>query len=259
MRSVQSFLKADSYTGKAVWLGLALLTTLSMYLLFHYNKTLYYQLGIEAQGLERATAILYAISGICLIGLFLYVNAQKHLRGARFRLNKIGLLCWGLFFLVVAGEEESWGQWIFNYEISESIRDISHQDETNLHNLEFIQGTVEPTRVLNVFVLIFGVLLPLVVQLPLIRRTMTYYHIPTIPLHAMPFFLFGFLFFRFISIIDNHWIHSEICEFFYSLGFFVFSLWTCCSSGLHEESARPTRERVEPANDLALASSRADT
>lgn len=47
--------------------------------------------------------------------------------------------------LLAAGEEISWGQRIFNFEVSQQFRDLNYQNEANLHNLlpgELFNGVI---------------------------------------------------------------------------------------------------------------------
>jgi hypothetical protein len=46
----------------------------------------------------------------------------------------------GLFLFLAAGEEISWGQRFLGISTPESIREVNTQGETNLHNIEGIQG-----------------------------------------------------------------------------------------------------------------------
>jgi hypothetical protein len=65
----------------------------------------------------------------------------------------------GIFFLI--GEEISWGQRIFGWQTSESIRAINKQGETNLHNMEGIRLVF---KWIVVMIGACGTLLPLIIM-----------------------------------------------------------------------------------------------
>ena len=123
----------------------------SMILLITSQVTpeLYIALTEEGKNFELLTAIFYLLSGISL----LYVAAKQrkvHL------LSSIFILLLGLFFIFIGGEEESWGQWMFNYDVSESVKQVNTQDEINIHNLNIFKGALNPHFILNLFILLFG-------------------------------------------------------------------------------------------------------
>ncbi len=60
------------------------------------------------------------------------------------------LRLWGLFFLLVALEEISWGQFIFGYEVP-SVQKINYQGEVNIHNLFSLYGKVWPYIIFTFF------------------------------------------------------------------------------------------------------------
>lgn len=68
----------------------------------------------------------------CLIAIFVFsIRLLLRTRGLQ-RLMFMGL---AIASFVVAGEEMSWGQWIFYWDTPESMAAINLQNETNLHNL----------------------------------------------------------------------------------------------------------------------------
>jgi len=66
----------------------------------------------------------------------------------------------GLFLFVCTGEEISWGQRIFGFETPGVISVINEQKEFNLHNLEL--EYIHPYGIVSWFMLIYGIILPLV-------------------------------------------------------------------------------------------------
>lgn len=58
------------------------------------------------------------------------------------RLGALVLLGLGLVLLMLGGEEISWGQRLFGWGTPEAFTSANAQDETNLHNLNQLQGTL---------------------------------------------------------------------------------------------------------------------
>ena len=71
--------------------------------------------------------VVAALVGICAICVFL---AIRHNGFARYVFGFLGLAA-----ILIAGEEMSWGQWIFRWSTPESLAAVNLQNETNLHNL----------------------------------------------------------------------------------------------------------------------------
>jgi len=66
------------------------------------------------------------------------------------RMTNIWLIGICLLFFLAGGEEISWGQRIFAVTTPDTLRTINVQGETNLHNIEWINGSV---RALSLLVL----------------------------------------------------------------------------------------------------------
>ena len=83
------------------------------------------------------------------------------LRGmARARLLRVWVALWALACLYFAGEEMSWGQWLFGWETPEVVRRFNDQGETNLHNVSNFLDQV-PRAFVELFLFVGGLLLPL--------------------------------------------------------------------------------------------------
>jgi len=93
----------------------------------------------------------------------------------------------GVFYIVCAGEEISWGQRIFNWETPEKFAEANSQGETNLHNLETLP--IHPKDVVSWFMKLFGIGLPVIFYYVfkkrdhLLRRCVA-------PLSLVPLFIF---------------------------------------------------------------------
>lgn len=93
----------------------------------------------------------------------------------------------GIFFIVCAGEEISWGQRVFGWETPQSFADANEQGETNLHNLEHLP--IHPKDVVSWFMKLFGIGFPLIFYFVfkgrdhLLRRCVA-------PMSLVPLFIF---------------------------------------------------------------------
>ena len=160
-------------------------------------------------------------------GFFLLLTAYRShfLRGRRpiayFFIVSLALL---LFFL--AGEEISWGQRIFDITVPDIFIAYSVQDETNLHNIWFIDGKIQASLI--IFSLVLGVALPLIAMTPLGRRLMQTYCCPAPPLPYAILFIgavvVGFVYMGYGSPLDPPDRAWEVREFLISCGVVLFAL-----------------------------------
>lgn len=94
-----------------------------------YNRDLFI-IFIQEDGIvEYVQFIFYSLASILF---FKSIKKSKHF------FKKIYIILF-IFSFFIAGEEISWGQRILGIETPESYKQINHQDETTIHNLEFIQ------------------------------------------------------------------------------------------------------------------------
>lgn len=108
-------------------------------------------------------------------GLLLAAGVVALRRGAasgKTRLGAVVLLGMGLVLLMLGGEEISWGQRLFGWGTPEAFTDLNAQNETNLHNLNELQGTLlDGDRLFRIGWVTLFVLLPLAVWLvPRVRE-----------------------------------------------------------------------------------------
>lgn len=151
----------DAGLYRGFWLGLPLILYFGHYALrafagqHFYNHYILHELGFTEQ------ATLVTLIGTLLIGLF--VLARTAQLGDR-RLTIFFVLFWlGCFYF--AGEEASWGQHLIGWHTPAEWDTINNQDETNLHNLSGIAGSLLdqlPRNLLGVAALIGGAIIPLV-------------------------------------------------------------------------------------------------
>lgn len=124
-------------------------------------------LGVVAVGMGKKAYKIYTMEdGIAeIIQVFLYLTAFVYCLKVTKKLWQtdqkiIGAMYWvvliGLFFMI--GEELSWGQRIFGWETSETLREINKQEETNLHNIHGVGSTF---KWLQMVAGAYGTILPL--------------------------------------------------------------------------------------------------
>lgn len=127
---------------------------LFLYAIFLYvyldNESRFMSLVAEDSWVEYSTSLFFLLSGLGLFWL------QKYVKHTFIRLGVI-LAATGL--LVIAGEEVSWGQRIFNIATPEVIAQHNTQGEITLHNQSFIYQFIVPAYV--VIGLIAGLFAPM--------------------------------------------------------------------------------------------------
>lgn len=104
--------------------------------------------GMDTGVVEYATVLLFAWSGLAAAWL------ARRGRGLQRWVFALGAAA----CLLIAGEEMSWGQWLFHWSTPEPIAAVNLQDETNVHNLMGPQGW-EFAYSLGGFVLIAAVMI----------------------------------------------------------------------------------------------------
>jgi hypothetical protein len=133
---------------------------------------------------EYSQFFLYLFAG----AIFVYVAAHRGFRN---------LWYWGyaVLFLLVAGEEVSWGQRIFNEVVPPSIEAINVQHEMNLHNLNGVHQHHHLYAMLVCATICYAI--PLTDRfIPAIRDLYRRFNMPIFPswLFALPAIGFAFMF-----------------------------------------------------------------
>ena len=121
--------KRKSLTG-AICLVVLSIAVVSV-ILRTYNSALLSYLAHEDGVFENLEAIDYLIAAAALF----YVTFAM-------RLRNIWVLGVALMFLMAGGEEISWGQRLLGVDTPEGLKAVNVQGETNLHNLEALNGSI---------------------------------------------------------------------------------------------------------------------
>lgn len=128
-----SYIFYQDYAKKrALYHVVAPLTLILMYVVVMVSPKLFIFLVQEDGISETGQFLFYLISGIFAFRASLIFRKKN-------KLNFLLFLLFGIGMLFVAFEEISWGQRIFGIETPEKIKELNHQDEITIHNLNFFQ------------------------------------------------------------------------------------------------------------------------
>ena len=182
--------------------------------LYFYNPALLTWITHEDSVSESVSAICYLLAAVIFF--------MEWIRGG---FRNIFILGYAVLFLVVGGEEISWGQRIIGLQTPDSLKELNVQQETNLHNIEGIHQHVRMVGLL--VVLTIAVLMPLTQQwIRSIRELYTRLMIPVVPLWTLPITMLALLFMAVPRLVWNETIFTldEIGELYLSLVFLFFAL-----------------------------------
>ncbi len=220
----KEFIKiSNSFKSIIFWSVFSAFMVLAFICILLVDKELHIELAREGANTERLTAVFYFLGGILL-----FIRSYNQFRLNRNFKEVIFLILFAIFFIFIAFEEESWGQWIFHFDAPQSIKDLNYQKEINIHNLSFFikyKFLFDAHRILNVYVLIVGIILPLLYKYSLgARRLLNRLHFPVCPLSALTIFVLAIIYEKTAMQIFSHWANIEIREFLFSFGFLLFSV-----------------------------------
>lgn len=122
------------------WAGLFLIGTLSFVSIL---PSLYYLTYGYIPDFWLSESGLYETIGAaaCFIAGLLNLGSFRVLFSKGWSLGSFWLLLLSLACFFIAGEEISWGQHFFDYDVPASITSSNFQGELNLHNSRFIQSS----------------------------------------------------------------------------------------------------------------------
>lgn len=214
-----------------VWSLIALVVVGSMIGTYFVDMDTYVWLGTEDEFGENMTAVFYFVAGILLV-----LHGRREMKDGSTLVKQSLPILLGLFFLFIAAEEISWGQRIIGFGTPESIQSINRQGEFTIHNLGFFNqegGIIDAYRALHLFVLFQGILLPLAYRFwPFVRQTMNRMNFPVVPLACVGFFVLSMVHVQLSKYLISHYeiskgfhyVHMEVRELIFSIGFFVSAI-----------------------------------
>ena len=177
---------------------------------------------------EYATAIFYGVSSLLFVlmarqGNFPLNSAPRFGRAILI----IGAL--GCFFIM--GEEISWGQRIVGWDTPQSWADKNYQQETTLHNLDWVYSNFTSSEtgifranVFNLMMVGMGLALPVLALIPWARSLIVRLAIPVIPLRYAILFVGAWLYGKYMVGYAGHKNPPEVREFLFSIGILMFAL-----------------------------------
>ena len=185
-------------------IGLAIGLSYCVYYLFDPETVIY--LGSEDRFFEWSTAIsLFLASGI---SLYLFIKTKT-----------IFYILLSIVYLFGGGEEISWGQRIFGFNAPEVIAKNNIQNEFSIHNLEIFDThdfqnnekkgfarLLEINFLFRLFIMIYGIILPLsVYHIKVIRKLTQWVRLPIPPIAiGIFFFVNWFVFWLLHSCFLSH-------------------------------------------------------
>ena len=139
------------YKSSSIFFLSVVFITIGFILLFLFHVELYDQLTSEDNIIENLSAVLLLFcSCFFLISFF---HARKSPLKIHYWLT-YGLLMLSIVFFLIAGEEISWGQRIFDLATPDYLSSVNEQDELNFHNINkrFFDRLLDRATIIFVFI-----------------------------------------------------------------------------------------------------------
>ncbi len=227
---------------------------------------------------EWAGAIFFLTTSILFFLLFFRKSSFRKEADAKYyntRSKRVFFFLLGLLFIVLMGEEISWGQRILGFETPEGLAERNMQSETNLHNLDIfhLQKTRPGEEKINktglsayltakkIFVYIFICflfLLPLGVKfVPFIRDLAKRFYVPVPAIQLGILFILNILVYKAFKPLATgyHGIGrglEEVEEFNFALILFLVPfVWFSFSTSLKEKAPELDLEDDKNVNTIS--------
>lgn len=187
------------------------LLLLTFVVIYKLDPNCYISLTKEDQVVEWATFGCLLAAGV--FGLVLAVRLSKTQKGLVLFFGVFGVFC-----LLSALEEISWGQRIFRIKSPEFFLENSSQREINIHNVFQKRSGLKTKHIAGLSLFIYGVCLPLLGAHPKVQGFLTRYGL-VVPPRALS------LSFLLAAIMMFDWPtgeEEELGELFFSICLFLF-------------------------------------
>ena len=125
VRAIKTMISAPTLNAPWFYIGVPVIVFVAPYVLAAFG----YPVESETGFIERLTVAVLVLAVITL-----FMTLPRALRVQKRLFAWVVLLALGSIYF--AGEELSWGQWVFGWQTSSDWASINDQQETNLHNLE---------------------------------------------------------------------------------------------------------------------------
>lgn len=197
----------------SVYAALVAFALWSIYL-YAFNRPLLIWITDEDSFSESVSAICYLVAACIFFIEWIYGRCRN-----------IFVLGYALLFLVVGGEEISWGQRIIGMQTPDALKELNVQKETNLHNIDGIHQHVRAIGLL--VVLTIAVLMPLTDRwITSMRGLYSRLNIPVVQLWTMPLTILALSFMVVPRLLwgRNAFTLDEVGELYLSLVFLIFAV-----------------------------------
>ena len=174
--------------------------------------------------IESLTAVFF---GVASLGFVLIARRSVFLKNKQSGPRYLWVALWALLMFVFMGEELSWGQRIFGTATPEWLDKINLQQETNVHNVDWVRNFMGGAhRWLSILMLMTGLILPTFAETEWGKRVIQWWGFPVCP---VPFWLF-FVGAYFFGVIVRDYTYrtndaAEVREFVFSIGMACFALY----------------------------------
>lgn len=174
---------------------------------FVFEPAILKELAVEDGLVENTSAINWLLASLVMFMLF-------------FKKKNTWYLLLGIFFAVCLGEEISWGQRLFSFNVPQVVQENNYQGEFNLHNLNFFErrygekgawGVMHDLgRIFAIFWFSYGCVLPVLLKVSTRLRLFVHkIRLPILPLYIGIFFLINYIIFQYFEDI-----HPLVCTHF---------------------------------------------
>jgi hypothetical protein len=148
----------------------------------------------EDRIVEWWTALLFLVAAVITIARA--IRSQRH-----------GDLLVGLFCLLAAGEEVSWGQRLLGYTPPAAFLEHNAQQELNIHNFRDVIG--QPKWLLVMILAGYGIVLPALNRFRVGQRVIEWLRLTVPPTQAMPWFALAILLLAWYPVqFTGEWVET---------------------------------------------------
>ena len=194
----------------------ALLSALSVSAIFYlfYNSPVYYTYLISEDHIaEYGTSVCFGLAGLILLAL-------SFSRGPKVR--RVMWMLIGVMALLIAAEEISWGQRIFNVATPDIISDHNIQEEITLHNLAAFESVNNSLHSIASYLILTYLIFSLLVLtlMPRLEEKFTAIGLPLIQPRLVPVFLLAPYFLLFYPTSKS----DEIGELFLGVAVLMWAV-----------------------------------
>lgn len=130
----------ESYLSKQEWISLYFIVLFSFISLFPSISFLMFDF-IPVIFLRESGIYETAGAASCLAASLVSIAITKKMISQKNVLGTLWFIIFSILCIFIAGEEVSWGQSFFNYQVPSSITSSNYQGEFNLHNSMAIQSS----------------------------------------------------------------------------------------------------------------------